>query len=317
MTAGKGKVIQSDPDNQSIPVLINPGAGSAEAVQGLLEDDPRVQLQILTPDKLSCATDRAIAKGIRRVAVCGGDGTLSLAASRLVGTQTELAVIPGGTLNHFASRLAIPTQVKPALELALRGQARPVGVGVVNDRLFLNTSSVGAYVTFVRSRDFLEDRHGMGYHLASLMAGVRRLVRLRSARIELNGVRLRSPLVFVGVGERDLQLPTLGQHKENGRNGLHLIAIRRGKRLETLKIVMDGLFRGIDPLMRARQLENQVLEQIELGYRRPRRKVIVAVDGELIKLGTPLRYRFAPQGLAVVTPPPENPLEPPGHSHTG
>ena len=294
---------QPDPESPPLPVLINASAGSAETTRDIVKHDPRISLKVLPPHQIARAADRAIAKGIRRVAVCGGDGTLSLAASRLIGSHTELAVLPGGTLNHFAARLNIPIPPEPALELALNGRARQVGVGVVNDRVFLNTSSVGAYVTFVRSRDYLENRHGMSYHLASLLAGLRRLVRLRSARIELNGDRLRSPLVFVGVGERELQLPALGQHKHDGRDGLHLIAIRRGRRTETLKLAVDAMFRGIDPLMRAQHLESRMLEKIELGYRRMRRKVIVAVDGELIKLSAPLRYHFAAQGLSVVTPP--------------
>ena len=94
----------------------------------------------------------------------------------------------------------------------------------------------------------------MSYHLASLLVGLRRLVRLRRARIELNGDRLRSPLVFFGVGERELQLTALGQHKHDGRDGLHLIAIRRGRRMETLKLAVDAMFRGIDPLMRTQIL---------------------------------------------------------------
>ena len=52
----------------------------------------------------------------------------------------------------------------------------------------------------------------------------------------------------------------------------------------------------------AKRIQISILNHIELDYRRRRRKVIVAVDGELIILGVPLRFRFAPHGLAKVSP---------------
>ena len=284
-----------------LPVFINPGSGSADQTMAALADDKRLRLEVLEPLKLADAVQAAADQGVARVAVCGGDGTLALAASRLVGSKTALAVLPGGTLNHFASRMGIPEDLGQAVNLALTGRGYAVGVGYVNRQLFINTSSVGAYATFVRSRDYLERRHGMGYHLASLLAGIRRLVRLHSARIKLNGRDLRAPLVFVGIHERELQLPALGQHKANGDNGLHLIAVRRGRRSDTLRIALNAIFRGIDPLVQSDDLENRVMDHIDLHYRRNRQKVTVAVDGELVKLDTPLKYRYAPCSLLVVT----------------
>ena len=103
--------------------------------------------------------------------VAGGDGTLASAAAVLAGTGTALAVLPGGTLNHFARDHGIPTELDEALELATAGREAEVDVGYVNDLLFLNTSSVGAYVQFVELRDRLE-RH-LGYRTASILAGLR------------------------------------------------------------------------------------------------------------------------------------------------
>jgi len=60
---------------------------------------------------------------------------------------------------------------------------------------------------------------------------------------------------------------------------------------------------GADPLAREKQIDNQVLKELELNYRDKRRKLVVALDGELLTIQAPLKYRYAPQALQVVVPP--------------
>jgi hypothetical protein len=84
----------------------------------------------------------------------GGDG------DRLSGVgsgrhSTAIAVLPGGTLNHFARDHGIPTDLDEALRVAEHGDVRPVDVGYLNDQLFLGTTG-RAYVRFVQIRDRLE-----------------------------------------------------------------------------------------------------------------------------------------------------------------
>lgn len=251
---------------------------------------------------MRAAIEHLVDKGCKRIAVCGGDGTLALAASCLVGTDVELGVLPGGTLNHFAANLQIPTCLSDALELAINGRAKTVSVGYVNEQLFLNTSSVGAYVFFVRKREQLEKR--MSYSFASLTAGVVRLIKFRSAKMDLNGSLFRSPLVFVGINERELQFPILGQKKADGAHGLHVIAIRSQSRLSSLKIAAKAFFFGVDPLERANEVENLLLRSLQLAYHSKSRKLTVAVDGELVRLRAPLRYRYEENALSVIVPRP-------------
>ena len=292
----------SENQQQTFPVFLNRDSGSAEQALATLQNDTRITLNCLPPIEMKRAIDHQVENNSPRIAVCGGDGTLSLAATRLVGSSTELAILPGGTLNHFSSRLGIPSDFSAALELALTGQAKPVAAGYVNDHLFLNTSSVGAYVQFVRTREQLEKR--MGYSSASFLAGLRRLLRFRSAKINLNGLPVRSPLVFIGVHERDLQFPALGQKKSEGLEGLHIIVIRDCSRLESLKIASKAILWGIDPLEQAEEVENFVRHDLELNYRGKRRKLTVALDGELTTINAPLRYSYMPQAFHVVVPTP-------------
>ena len=62
----------------------------------------------LPPQQVGTDLEQLAKDGVRRVAVSGGDGTIALAAELASKLSIELAVIPGGTLNHLAKHLGIP-----------------------------------------------------------------------------------------------------------------------------------------------------------------------------------------------------------------
>jgi diacylglycerol kinase family enzyme len=89
----------------------------------------------------------AAAEGVEVVAVLAGDGTLNEAADGLVGTDTAIAPLPGGSTNVYARSLGIPDDpVEAAGELldALdRKSFKRIGLGRVGDRHFLFHCGVG------------------------------------------------------------------------------------------------------------------------------------------------------------------------------
>ncbi len=283
-----------------LSLYYNPDAGSWGKMLEALGNDPRIEPQPVCPEEMASEIRRAVEQGVKRVLVSGGDGTIAMAAAILAGKTTELAIIPGGTLNHFAQRTGIPIEPLEALHLALYGKAQPVDVGYVNDSLFINTSSVGAYPTFVKSRKHLE--HRMHYYPASIIAGLRRLWRFRSIRIKLAGRMLRTPLVFIGVGERELRMPAFGGIKQAGKAGLHLLAVDCDSKVKVLLLVIQSIFWGIDPMHNEMVLENQLVDRVELNFHQGRKRIHVALDGELHWLHTPLIYRLARGELMVAVP---------------
>ncbi len=86
---------------------------------------------------------RALRSTLDIVAVYGGDGTVSEAASGLVGSSVPLAVLPGGTSNVLVRELSIPLDFHQAAELLLTGEPRTVRVLLANDRPFLLWAGVG------------------------------------------------------------------------------------------------------------------------------------------------------------------------------
>ncbi|HJU90525.1 MAG TPA: diacylglycerol kinase family protein [Gemmatimonadaceae bacterium] len=289
--------------DQAMPAFLNPAAGTADRIRKVLEGTGHFDLRELSPHDVFETVRAAADAGARRIVVAGGDGTIAIAASALGGTSTELAIIPAGTLNHFARDFGIPTEPDEAVALALNGQATPVDLASVNGRTFLNTSSVGLYVIFVRTRDRLESF--LGYRLASLAAAIRTLAHLRafSVMLEVAGVKrtYRTPIIFVGVDERELRIPMLGGRIEDGKRGLHVLIPRAQTRFGVTLLAFRSLLRGVQSVAATPHLDSFIVSQVRIEMRRAHGNV--ALDGELAPMRAPLEYQLEPDALRVVRVP--------------
>lgn len=290
-----------------IPAFINPAAGSAKDIEPALRNAGCFDVRTVAPDQVTQAVQRAMERGATRIAVAGGDGTVSAAAAAVARTEVELVVIPAGTFNHFARDHGVPTDIDAACASATAENAeiRRADVAWVNGRLFLNTSAVGAYANFVRVRERLERR--LGYWVASAVAGVRTLVRMQPflVRFETEGMtrEYHTPIVFLGVGQRELKLPLLGNRVPDGRSGLHVMIVRGRTRARLLALAFEAAARGTRAASRTPQLDSFLVQSCTIEQRHS----TVAVDGEVVRMESPLDYRLDAGALKLIVPAREQP----------
>jgi diacylglycerol kinase family enzyme len=281
---------------------VNHAGGSATAALTALERQSGFDVRLTPPERLAEVIRQAVSAGETRVLVAGGDGTLATAAAMLANTGTALAVLPGGTLNHFARDHEIPTDPEEALKVATEGRVIDVDVGYVNDRLFINTSSVGAYVRFVETRDRLE--RYLGYWAASVLAGLRVLGGLRSTRVtvEVGGEKraYTAPLAFIAVGERILVPPRLGRPAGVPGGALHVVIPRGRRQARRFARAFSRMDRGLAADGHKLGLDSVLVDQLRMDL--SRHTVKVAVDGEIVRQTTPLEYRLERGALRVVVP---------------
>ena len=283
-----------------IPAFVNPAAGSADDVLKALRTAGLFDVREVTPDRMTEAVREAVQAGAKRVVAAGGDGTISAVAAAVARTDTELAIVPGGTLNHFAKDHGIPTDLEQACAVAAAGRVVPADVAWVNGRLFLNTSSVGVYAKFVRLRERMEPR--FGYFLASFLAIVRAFWGVQPFRLSFETGHFErpylTPLVFVGVGERELKLPKLGGRVENGQPGLHVLIVRGRTRARLVALAFVAASRGSHATSRTPHLDGFLVDHCIIEQKHS----TVAVDGEIVTMDSPLHYEMGRGALRLVVP---------------
>lgn len=286
---------------QRIPAFVNPESGTAEGARDALSVAGLFDIREMDPSTLRDEVRKAVDGGARRVLVSGGDGSIRSGAAAVAGTGVELAVLPAGTLNHFARDHGIPTDFGEAARVAAGDTVETADAGYVGDEIFLNTSSIGAYVSFMRIRERLEPR--FGYRLASMIASIRTFFYMRTMTVDLEveGKRqtYRTPIVFIGVDERELQMPKLGKRVEDGRRCLHVMVVSSRARARLLSLAWEAVRRGVDSAARMPELDTFMVDRCTISTRR--RSVTIAVDGEELHVATPLEYRIEKDILRIVT----------------
>lgn len=292
-----------------IPAFLNPHSGSAREAREALEKAGGFAVTEVEPALLEGAVRRAVRAGAARVVVAGGDGSLATAARALLDTRVELGVIPAGTLNHFARFQGLPTDLAEAARVAAGARTRCADIATVNGWPILGTSSVGAYIAFVREREARE--RWLGYYLASFVAAVRVLGSLRRFRVELEVEGQRrtylAPLLFTGVGEREMRFPILGGRIENGRRGLHVIVVRGSSVRSLLAVSLAAMARGLRAASHGPEMDVMLVDRMRVVLRR---RGPVSIDGEIVTLDTPLEYVYLRDALRVAVPDDAPPLEP-------
>jgi YegS/Rv2252/BmrU family lipid kinase len=294
----------------SIPVLLNRGGGALSADPGLADrvgqalKDAGLDAKVELVSGGDCAVRcRAIAEaGNPLLIVGGGDGTISAAASALVGTETRLGILPLGTLNHFARDLGIPSDVAEAAELIAAGKERRVDVAEMNERIFINNSAMGLYPLMVVDRDQQQKRLGRSKRAAMIVASLRTLMRFRHHRLTLTvneerSGRIDTPLLFVGNNDYRTDIGAAGQRESLEDGQLCVLVMRKKTRRGFLAATLRALFgrRRKDDLVRL-----DGVERLRVSSRRSH--LIVSLDGEVVSAQPPLDYRIRKQALRVIAP---------------
>jgi diacylglycerol kinase family enzyme len=297
---------------RKIAAIINRGAGSFSDETLLNEvraafSRQGVDARVLTASgsALSSIARSLLEEDFEVIAAGGGDGTVSSVASVLVGSQAALGVLPLGTLNHFARDLGVPLDLQSAVSLICSGATKIVDVGWMNGHTFLNNSSLGLYPDQVRLRLRWCDR--IGKWPALVVASIAVLARFRYLRItaELNGKRIarRCPMVLISNNEYKFEPGNLTERERLDKGVLGVYLLRDEGRTGLIRIALHSLVFNLE---QATSFESDKAAEAIITMRR--RRIRVALDGELYKMSPPLVYRSVPGGLRVIAPTKEAPI---------
>jgi len=234
------------------------------------------------------------------VVAAGGDGTVSAVAAAVAKAGKTLAIIPAGTLNHFARDAGIPTELDQAMAVIASGRERAFDVGVVNKQFFLNNVSLGSYPRMVNEREALEAR-GRSRPVAAAVAIARTWWHLRklTAMLSVDGREMirRSPFIVVGNGSYVLSGLSLGKREEISDGRLSLYIAPSTGRIGVLSLPFRAL---VGKLEEYERFETICAGKITAAFRQ--RRIETGIDGEVRVLESPLEFEVRRGALRVLVP---------------
>ena len=291
-----------------LKIIISSGAGpgdntkAAERLAEIFKED-RIAVDISLAqggDEITRLAREAARGPYRVIVAAGGDGTINSVAAAVLDTDKILGVLPLGTLNHFAKDLGIPVELETAARTIIEGYTTDVDVAEVNNRIFLNNSSLGLYPTIVRERQKRE-RLGFRKWPAFFWATIQAFRRypFLDVQLRVNGELLDrlTPFVFVGNNEYAMDLFNVGLRDRLDKGVLSIYITHRTSRLKLIGLAlraMAGRLRDDKDFLALSS--NEV--KIETRHKRLR----VAFDGEIELMETPLQYRIRTRALRVFVP---------------
>jgi len=136
---------------EKITVIINPvsGTSSKKRIPDLLNQYiplNQFEKQFFFTEYRGHAFElasKAVQEKVDYVIAVGGDGTVNEVARALVESSSVLGIIPMGSGNGLARDLAIPMDIRKALEVILERKIRTIDYCKANNRVFFCTCGVG------------------------------------------------------------------------------------------------------------------------------------------------------------------------------
>jgi diacylglycerol kinase family enzyme len=290
-------------------LIINPNSGGGKAERFNLPEEARRRniepLLLGRDDDLCELARRAVTRGADVIGMAGGDGSQALVASVAMKHDVAHVCVPAGTRNHFALDLGLSRDnVVGALDAFTDGVERRIDLASLNERIFVNNASLGAYAQVVQSDAYRDAKLGTWKRMLPEMLGRGPVV----CELHFDAPHRRdwcdAALVIVsnnpyqmrrfrGTGTR----PRL----DTGQLGVFAARLRGAGGVARL-VTLATIGRSLGSDSQHRRLSG-VLQWSCLEFEiRAFAPVAVGLDGEALVLAPPLRFVSLPGALRVRVP---------------
>jgi diacylglycerol kinase family enzyme len=313
------RVLPARTPKRRMLVIVNPYAATvSDRLKNLVVYalEGRYSVEAVDTEARQHATElcrEAAAEGYDVVVAFGGDGTVNEAANGLVGSDTPLTALPGGSTNVFCRTLGIPSDVVDATEHLLRMadqfEPRRVDLGLVSGRHFVFASGIGLDASVTERVDrhpYRKARFGEYYFTYSAFAAFNRkyLVRPPHLGIEADGRELEGVTVIVQNSD---PFTYFGNHpirlcRDAGLDtGALAMAVLKRSTPFQMATLLPGVFAANpDRLARHRHVEGVGRFESARVTALGEGPFPLQVDGDYIGEFEDVTYGVSPRALAVV-----------------
>lgn len=273
--------------------------GAAGCTHEFVPIDDTARIREITRDAASLArrTDAVL------VAV-GGDGTINAVVAAALEHEVPMAVLPQGTFNFFGRTHGIPETTDAAVDVLLHGHFVPVQIARVGNRTFIVNASIGLYPQVLEDREAWKKRFGRS-RLIAFFAGLATLLRgYHSLRMQITDAEgrtreLRTPTLVVANNALQLELIGIADAPSVERGRLVAITLKHVGKLQMIGLMLRG---ALGKLGEAERVETFGFQCMTVATRGRKRRMKIALDGEIFRMAMPLTFEALPNALQLLVP---------------
>jgi YegS/Rv2252/BmrU family lipid kinase len=287
--------------------IVNPKAGLGHGQAGAVMDALRAELSGLRglfEIKVSTSgqdafrlSKEAADKEYDGVFACGGDGTVNVVASALVGSTTVLGILPAGSGNGLARALGIPEDFTKAVSVINNGRVISMDVGTACGRYFFSTAGVGFDAKVSKEYAKLASGTGRRGILPYLPVVLKEYLLTTPARVTLRwdgGSFIGSPLLLTVANTREYGGGVVIAPDAVPFDGLlDICMVEKAGWLRDAAFVMR-IFKG--NIGTSKQYRNIKVKKVDIVREKAG---LVQLDGETFAAGVKISFGLLPQALRV------------------
>lgn len=287
--------------------IINPAAGKGKSMElvPFIEscfDGGTDELIIKKTEYPGHATE--IAKEYSREEVCriysvGGDGTVNEVVNGMAGTSSVLGVIPTGSGNDFIRSIQAPFDIKDMIISTINSQEKTIDLARVNDKYFINISSIGFDAEVVFNADKFKRIPGIPGSIAYLFSIIYTVFqkKIGNIKIDIDNKMMDCKILLVAVANGRYygggMLPT--PEAELGDGLLDICLVTEMSRLKILSLFpkyMKGVHEQIKQVSfhRGKKIRIESKDDICLN-----------IDGEIV-IARNMHFEVLKDAIKVVFP---------------
>ncbi len=288
--------------------IINPAAGKGlsmeliphikECFNDKVNDQLFIEITKYPGHATKIAREYACAEPCRIYPV-GGDGTVNEVINGMAGTAAVLGVIPAGSGNDFIRSLHSGTNLKDVIAKTINGIEKSIDIVRVNDKYFINISSIGFDANVVYNAMKFKKKPGITGSMAYVFSIIYTVFqnKLVKVTIDVDGVKTERDVLLMAVANGRYygggMLPVPEAKLDDGLLDICLVSeVSRLKILSLFPKYMKGEH-GVMKEVSFLSGEKILIESDE--------ELCLNIDGEIVSAKR-VSYEIIPSGMKVLLP---------------
>ncbi|MCD4681561.1 MAG: diacylglycerol kinase family lipid kinase [Bacteroidales bacterium] len=284
--------------------IINPisGTGKQKSVKALIDkhiDRDKFEYSIVYTKAGGDATKiskEAIGENFNIIVAVGGDGSINEIARSIVNTNVSLGIIPTGSGNGLANHLHIPLKLIPAIKVINRNKTTNIDTASINKHLFVSIAGMG-FDGLISKKYAKVNKRGFWPYFRLVTEEFQKY-KPKTYKIFIDGKKTIVDALMINFANTDqFGYNTSIAPEAKINDGMIDVAILQKPPLIKIPYLVHLLYHKKihhSKLMQLIKAKEVVVFQ--------KKKRVVNVDGEAIKLGKRIKVRIKPASLKIIIP---------------